>query len=47
MIIKDLTYFFIEARKQAPTWSLKATNLLSSISQIIPEAKIDWDFVKN
>ncbi len=43
MIIKDLTHFFIEARKQAHTWSLKATNLLSSISQIIPQAKIDWD----
>lgn len=43
MIVKDLTPFFIEARKQASSWSLKATNLLLSISQVIPEAKIDWD----
>lgn len=44
MSIIDLTPFFIEAHSQASSWYLeKLKDILLSIIQAIPDAKIDWD----
>ncbi len=44
MMTKDLTPLLIEALQQLKSWSNRELmNVLSEISQLIPEARINWD----